>query len=83
MSKSEQCQCCLSVTVIMFHMCSVCHTHYHRRTEYSIFMAGLRVNRNNAKLFNNVGHALEGKNNFTKALRYFKQAAMYVQSNTI
>jgi len=49
-----------------------------RRTEYSIFMAGLKVNRNNAKLFNNVGHALEGEKNFTEALRYFQQAAVYV-----
>jgi len=39
-------------------------------------MAGLKVNQNNAKLFNNVGHALEGEKNFTEALRYFQQAAM-------
>jgi len=36
------------------------------------------VNRNNAKLFNNIGHVLEDKKNFTEAIRYFKQAAMYV-----
>jgi len=47
-----------------------------RRTEYSIFMAGLRVNQNNAKLFNNVGHALESEKNFSDALRYFQQAAV-------
>jgi len=41
-------------------------------------MAGLRVNRNNAKLFNNVGHALEGEKNFVEALRYFQQAATCV-----
>jgi len=41
-------------------------------------MSGLRVNRNNAKLFNNVGNLLEGERNFTEALRYYKQAAMYV-----
>lgn len=49
-----------------------------RRTEYSIFMAGLKVNQNNAKLFNNVGHALEGEKNYTEALRYFQKAAVYV-----
>jgi len=49
-----------------------------RRTQYSIYMAGLRVNRNNAKLFNNVGHVQELSKNFTEALRYFKQATMYV-----
>jgi len=41
-------------------------------------MAGLRVNQNNAKLFNNVGHALEGEKKYAEALRYFQQAAMYV-----
>jgi len=41
-------------------------------------MAGVRVNRNNAKLFNNVGHSLEGEKNFTEALKYFKQATVYV-----
>lgn len=29
--------------------------------EYTIFMSGLRVNQRNAKLFNNVGHALESQ----------------------
>jgi len=33
-----------------------------------------QVNRNNAKLWNNVGHALENQNDYTKALRYFLQA---------
>uniref|UniRef100_A0A4W4EUZ6 dolichyl-phosphate-mannose--protein mannosyltransferase n=1 Tax=Electrophorus electricus TaxID=8005 RepID=A0A4W4EUZ6_ELEEL len=32
------------------------------------------VNRNNAKLWNNVGHALENQNNYERALRYFLQA---------
>lgn len=43
-------------------------------SEYSIFMAGLRVNQRNAKLFNNVGHALEGQSRFTEALQYFHKA---------
>jgi len=43
-------------------------------------MSGLRVNRNNARLFNNAGHALEERKNFTEALRYFKQATVYVPS---
>lgn len=34
----------------------------------------LQVNKNNAKLWNNVGHALENQNNYEKALRYFLQA---------
>ncbi|CAH1967227.1 unnamed protein product [Acanthoscelides obtectus] len=42
--------------------------------EYTIFMSGLRVNQRNAKLFNNVGHALESQGRFQEALEYFKTA---------
>ncbi|XP_074026010.1 protein O-mannosyl-transferase Tmtc3 isoform X2 [Leptinotarsa decemlineata] len=42
--------------------------------EYTIFMSGLRVNQKNAKLFNNVGHALESQGNFQEALKFFKTA---------
>jgi protein O-mannosyl-transferase len=51
-------------------------------SEYSIFMSGLRVNTRNAKLFNNVGHALEVEGNFNEALKYF-QAAVRVQKDDI
>lgn len=42
--------------------------------EYTLFMSGVHVNDRNAKLFNNVGHALENEGNFEEALSYFKQA---------
>nr|NVI79237.1 putative transmembrane and TPR repeat-containing protein CG4050-like protein [Cucujiformia] len=42
--------------------------------EYSIFMSGLRVNQRNAKLFNNVGHALESQAKYKEALIFFKTA---------
>nr|MBE5727517.1 putative transmembrane and TPR repeat-containing protein CG4050-like [Cucujiformia] len=42
--------------------------------EYSIFMSGLRVNQKNAKLFNNVGHALESQAKYHEALVFFKTA---------
>lgn len=51
-------------------------------TEYSIFMSGLRVNQRNAKLFNNVGHALEGQGKYTEALRYF-HTAVSVQEDDV
>ncbi len=41
--------------------------------EGSIFLSGLKVNAGNAKLFNNVGHALEGQERFAEALEYFLQ----------
>lgn len=43
-------------------------------SEYSIFMSGLRVNRRNAKLFNNVGHALESDERYGEALNFFHTA---------
>ena len=38
------------------------------------FKAGLKVNSGNAKLFNNVGHALESEARFAEALTYFRRA---------
>lgn len=52
------------------------------KTEYTIFMSGLRVNQRNAKLFNNVGHALEGDGNYADALKYFL-AAVQVQPDDV
>lgn len=47
------------------------------KTNSSVFLWNcllLQVNKNNAKLWNNVGHALENQNNYAKALQYFLQA---------
>ncbi len=44
------------------------------KSEESIFMAGLKVTSSNAKLWNNVGHALESKKEFSEALKFFQQA---------
>ncbi|KAM7415151.1 hypothetical protein PAMA_019801 [Pampus argenteus] len=43
-------------------------------SEYTLFTSALKVNKNNAKLWNNVGHALENQNNYGRALQYFLQA---------
>ncbi|XP_055629787.1 protein O-mannosyl-transferase Tmtc3-like [Toxorhynchites rutilus septentrionalis] len=43
-------------------------------SEYTIFMSGLKVNQRNAKLFNNVGHALESVGKFEQALQFFHKA---------
>lgn len=50
------------------------HRNYDWTSEYSIFMSGLQVNQRNAKLYNNVGHALEGENRYEEALTYFLTA---------
>ena len=41
-----------------------------------------QVNQRNAKLFNNVGHALESQGRFSDALKYF-EAAVTVQEDDI
>ena len=46
-----------------------------RTSEYTIFRAALTVNQKNAKLWNNVGHALEKEERFLEALNYFEKAA--------
>lgn len=51
-------------------------------TEYTIFMSGLKVNQRNAKLFNNVGHALESDAKFDEALKFF-HAAVSVQEDDV
>ncbi|XP_065927265.1 protein O-mannosyl-transferase TMTC3 isoform X1 [Magallana gigas] len=43
-------------------------------SEYSIFRSALKVNTKNAKLFNNVGHALEKYEKYAEALEYFEKA---------
>ncbi|XP_013098502.2 protein O-mannosyl-transferase Tmtc3 [Stomoxys calcitrans] len=50
--------------------------------EYTLFMSGVHVNDRNAKLFNNVGHALENESRFTEALLYFQQA-VHIQPDDI
>jgi tetratricopeptide (TPR) repeat protein len=50
--------------------------------EYSIFMSGLRVNQKNAKLFNNVGHALESQGKYEEALKFF-ETAVSVQEDDV
>eukprot|EP00095_Tigriopus_kingsejongensis_P012150 snap_masked-scaffold954_size76946-processed-gene-0.15 protein:Tk12150 transcript:snap_masked-scaffold954_size76946-processed-gene-0.15-mRNA-1 annotation:"transmembrane and tpr repeat-containing protein cg4050-like" len=44
------------------------------QNEYSLFTSGLKVTQANAKLFSNVGHALEREDRFEEALQYFRQA---------
>lgn len=64
---------CLGV-LLFVHGCKTYTRNFDWESEYSIFMAGLRVNQRNAKLFNNVGHALESQGRFEEALQFFHKA---------
>nr|XP_027204148.1 transmembrane and TPR repeat-containing protein 3-like [Dermatophagoides pteronyssinus] len=52
------------------------------KNEYNIFSSGIRMNPNNAKLFNNLGHVYEIEKQYYKALDLFI-AAIRVQPNDI
>ncbi|CRK86591.1 CLUMA_CG000216, isoform A [Clunio marinus] len=67
---------------LMSHAIKTWNRNWDWESEYSIFMSGLRVNKKNAKLFNNVGHALESDGKFLEALKYF-QSAVKVQKDDI
>lgn len=72
----------LLVTLIAAHSAKTFVRNYDWLDEYSIFMSGLRVNDRNAKLFNNVGHALESQGKFKEALNFFNEA-VHVQGDDI
>ncbi|NXW80685.1 TMTC3 protein, partial [Hirundo rustica] len=63
------------LTVVLFtHALKTLHRNWDWESEYTLFMSALKVNKNNAKLWNNVGHALENEKNFERALKFFIQA---------
>ncbi|KAI5738370.1 hypothetical protein M8J77_006105 [Diaphorina citri] len=68
--------------LLLSHGLKTWHRNWDWQDEYSIFMAGLKVNSRNAKLFNNVGHALESQGKYWEALDYF-QKAVSVQGDDI
>ncbi|KAG1659423.1 Transmembrane and TPR repeat-containing protein [Nymphon striatum] len=71
-----------AVFLILIHACKTVRRNNDWENEISIFTSGIAVNGRNAKLYNNVGHALEGKEQYEEALEYF-QKAVSVQSDDI
>ncbi|XP_032893910.1 protein O-mannosyl-transferase TMTC3 [Amblyraja radiata] len=65
----------IGLTILLIaHTSKTIYRNWDWESEYTLFMSGLKVNKNNAKLWNNVGHALENEHNYGKALKYFIQA---------
>ncbi|XP_076878222.1 protein O-mannosyl-transferase TMTC3 [Brachyhypopomus gauderio] len=62
------------VLLLLMHAVKTFNRSWDWESEYTLFTSALKVNRNNAKLWNNVGHALENQNNYERALQYFLQA---------
>ncbi|NWT51487.1 TMTC3 protein, partial [Erythrocercus mccallii] len=66
---------CICLAAVLFtHALKTLHRNWDWESEYTLFMSALKVNKNNAKLWNNVGHALENEKNFERALQFFIQA---------
>ncbi|XP_076445747.1 protein O-mannosyl-transferase TMTC3-like [Babylonia areolata] len=61
--------------LLVSHSAKTFVRNYDWTSEYSIFRAALTVNQDNAKLWNNVGHALEKVQKYQEALDYFEKAA--------
>ena len=84
----HQCRSVRTILLSLFYLLVFSHSlktfarNFDWVDEQSIFLSGLTVNTNNAKLYNNVGHALESKKNYHEALILFKEAAK-VQPNDI
>ncbi|KAL2719563.1 protein O-mannosyl-transferase Tmtc3-like isoform X1 [Vespula squamosa] len=70
------------ITLLTAHSTKTFVRNYDWLDEYSIFMSGLKVNDRNAKLFNNVGHALESQSQYKEALNFFNMAVQ-VQGDDI
>lgn len=62
------------VALLLSHTLKTQQRNLDWRSEYSLFMSGVHVNQRNAKLYNNVGHALENNGQYEEALLYFQQA---------
>ncbi|XP_078534991.1 protein O-mannosyl-transferase TMTC3 isoform X2 [Lissotriton helveticus] len=71
------------LTLVLFtHSLKTMLRNWDWESEYTLFMSALKVNKNNAKLWNNVGHALENEKNYERALKFFIQAT-HVQPDDI
>ena len=65
----------LGLSIILFVFAAkTCTRNLDWKDEFSLFNSGLRVTKHNAKLYNNVGHALEAKGDYLNALRFFDHA---------
>lgn len=62
------------VVALASHSARTFLRNYDWESEYTLFMAGLKVTKHNAKLYNNVGHALEAQKRYKEALNYFLEA---------
>ena len=59
--------------LFVFHAAALIRRNAAWRSDESLFSAGIKISKTNAKLFNNLGHALETKGQLEKALRLYQR----------
>lgn len=69
------------VSLILVHIVRTVIRNEDWRTEQNIFLSGIKVNKNNAKLFNNIGHVFEANKQYDEALGYFLKAVNIQQDD--
>lgn len=79
--KSKKVACAFVSLLLIVHGTKTYLRNWDWESEYTIFMSGLKVNQRNAKLFNNVGHALEAEGKYSEALQYFNKAVSVQQDD--
>ena len=50
--------------------------------DYSLFKSGIKINKNNAKLYNNLGHVYENRKQYREAEELFLQASLIQPDDT-
>ena len=64
----------LTCTILISHSVRTVLRNEDWESEYKIFTSGLKITKQNAKLYNNVGHVFEAEGNYSQALSYFFRA---------
>ncbi len=70
------------LVLVACHSTKTVLRNYDWTDDHTLFTAALRVNPNNGKLYNNLGHAYEKERNFTVAEKLFRQASV-VQADDV
>ena len=63
----------------MFHAAAVIRRNAAWKSDESLFAAGIRISKTNAKMFNNLGHSLETKGQLEKALVLYRKGNLGVE----
>ncbi|OTF80903.1 hypothetical protein BLA29_012303, partial [Euroglyphus maynei] len=64
-----------TILMLVTYALSTYERNFDWHNDLTLFKSGLKVNPNNAKLYNNIGHYYERRGEWSEAIKYFRQAA--------